>query len=603
MMKGLFVLFFIFMINRNIYTAPVPAPANTNIGAQAVVTYTKASGERVLSSSNPVSTKVNEVVAFELTGFSAEIKADSNGNIDIPYRIDNQGNIKDSYIIGFGDPTYFKEGKFIIDENNNGTIDSNETRELEILGPNSYKTPPVDLGGSINFHFVGKLRENIEGANLDLSLKASSTVSNTLMGTTPTKIILQDISEVRIRKSIEYDESKKQLYFTFKFYNGHSDDIKDIELEDIIDKNFIINSYTGYWIPFGTNEKKAVTFFKDGYETEAPEVEVDLLSNFLNFKLKKIPGNTLQTSPGGILYIPFIINPKLPEDTILKNTGLYTYNTGLGRSNKFSTNEITYVIPYMSKLSLIGQTLVEKDPAKKYTFHNIAKNEGNSADLYSVSAVNKINFPEGTLFTFKIKNQDGTLVNMGDNDGDGIIDTGYIEPGQSLDIYLEVEFPGDVHSLDQTYSVNKLLVSKKNPNYRVSVADTLRGELKVDEIGFKKMQSVRGGAYTEGTVDLIEGETILYKFIISKKETAPIPGELTFKDRIPSNTILNKEGGLIEGGKPFFVIKRGETILYGPNEITEKTGVLEQVFTSTILNNWTDKGDVIEIYFNVKVIQ
>lgn len=518
------------------------APANTDIGAQAVVTYTKISGERVLSASNPVMTTVNEVVKFDLVGLLGEVSSDPSGKISIPYRLDNTGNIDDEYTLGFVNGDSFQSGDFFLDPEGRNP--------LEKIDSTTYRTPKIHYGEGIDIYYLGQLKDSVESNEIDVDLKVTSDRKGTLIEDTPTKIFVQSRGDAKIKKTIIYDENKKTFYFVFKFYNGISGTLRDIELDDVIDSNFIITDYVGEWIPFNSDEKKAVTFFLDGPEENAPEVDISLINNILKMKLNEIPENTRETSEGGELFIPFRVNPTLPENTILRNMGTYTFALGSGRSDTFNTTEAFYRVPYYPNTEVKGDFIIKDlsstGTSNKVTFINTIKNTGNSVDTFNVRLAQEL-FPEGTTYTLKgvVGNVEAELT---DSNGDNIPDTGPINPGDTFTIKLEVTVISSLIRKELLYSVNKVYVSVKNSTYIVSVTDGVKGEITEQDIGFTKYQGVdRNGDgkvdnYTTKDLEFIEGETIYYKIVVVNNIAKDID-DVIISDNIPINTTYIENSG------------------------------------------------------------
>ncbi|MCJ8342690.1 MAG: hypothetical protein MJH09_07565 [Cetobacterium sp.] len=513
------------------------APANVDIGAQAVVTYTKISGERVLSASNPVMTTVNEVVRFNLEGLLNEVNSDTGGKVSIPYRLENVGNIDDQYDLMLLNNENFQSGDFFLDSVGNNP--------LEKINNTTYRTPRIDFGDGIDIYYIGQLRDNVESNQIDVDLKVNSERDVALIEDTPTRIFVQNRSDAKIKKTIIYDKERESFFFVFKFYNGLSGAIKNIELEDVIDPNFIITNYVGEWIPFNSDKKESVTFFLDGPEENAPEIEISLINNFLKMKLNEIPENTRETSIGGELYIPFRVNTTLGENTIVKNTGTYTFALGSGRSETFNTNDTFYRVPYYPQGEVKGDFIVKDlSGGGSVTFINTIKNIGNGVDTFNVRTANSI-FPDGTQYKL-IGVVDGVRAELTDSNGDNIPDTGPMNPGETFTIELEVTVnPGTIRK-ELLYTVNKVYNSVKNNTYIISVTDGLKGVITDADVAFVKYQGVdRDGdgnpdSYTIDDLEFMEGETIFYRITIKNRIDFNVD-EVTITDDIPLNTTFLEE--------------------------------------------------------------
>lgn len=577
---SIFFIFLFFITNKLTYSNSTPG--NTNIVTQTTLQYQKQSGETVISVSNYVVVKLNEITSFAVTNYLPEVIVNEGEEIIIPYKISNHGNIEDSYIINILNVQPFSEFEFFIDDNGDGHLDPNETTPLELIGNSFFKTPIVDFDNGINLVFKGKFKNSFNSNNFLLNLAVQSTLKKNITQQIQNNIIIQHQNKVKIIKSIFFDKEEKQFYFTFKFVNNNLQNISSITLEDDINTNFKISNYTGFWKPFYSDEKKAVTFFLDGAEKEDPNLNISLINNILKVKLENVP-HSHQTDIGGVLFIPFIVDPNLPENTVLRNSGTYNFtNNGL-ESGDFSTNEVVYLLSYAPKATVIGDSSPEDISENNkfiYKFTNTITNLGNNTDTFNVICKNS-DFP-GEL----------NFINITDSNNDGIPDTGPLAIGETKEVIFTFTInPEDISN--KLYTSNKIFVSIKNSSYIVSTTNTLNLDTSPENIIFLKEQGTEIGKYTSKDIEVDSTDKIYYKITLKNDNPlAPILLDEVF-DTIPENTSLSQgNGSLDEGGKP--VYKNGNKNFNEINYIPTENKL-------RIKNIIINPNSSLIIYFNVDV--
>ncbi|WP_297406254.1 hypothetical protein [uncultured Cetobacterium sp.] len=582
-MKNFISIFFIFLFFiTNKLTYSNSTPGNTNIVTQTTLQYQKQSGETVISVSNYVVVKLNEITSFAVTNYLPEVIINEGEEIIIPYKISNHGNIEDSYIINVLNFQPFSEFEFFIDDNGDGHLDPNETTPLELIGNSFFKTPIVGFDNGINLVFKGKFKNSFNSNNFLLNLAVQSTLKKNITQQIQNNIVIQHQNKVKIIKSIFFDKEEKQFYFTFKFVNNNLQNISSITLEDDINTNFRISNYIGFWKPFRSDEKKAVTFFLDGAEKEDPNLNISLINNILKIKLDNVP-HSHQTDIGGVLFIPFIVDPNLPENTILRNSGTYNFtNNGL-QSGDFSTNEVIYLLSYAPKTTVTGDSSPEDTSENNqfiYKFTNTITNLGNNTDTFNVICKNS-DFPGELNFT-----------NITDSNDDGIPDTGPLAIGETKEIIFTFTIkPEDISN--RLYTSNKIFVSIKNSSYIVSTTNTLNLDTSPENIIFLKEQGTQVGKYTSKDIEVDSTDKIYYK--ITLKNDNPLAHIFLDEifDTIPENTSLSQgNGSLDEGGKP--VYKNGNKNFTEINYIPTENKL-------RIKNITIDPNSSLIIYFNVDV--
>lgn len=521
---------------------------NKKIVTQTFITYEKEFGEKISAVSNYVSVNLKEIVAFEIDNYLPEQEIEYDKEIVLPYKLINRGNFSEGYIIEVKNYEIFSEFSIFIDLNNNGILDENEKDEIEKIGNNLFEIPKIETDQSINFILKGKLENKLEINKFKVLLKVASLSQREIYKNIENDISIYSKRNITIRKGIIFDEEKGQYYFTFKYLNESSTEVDEIYLEDNINPNFKFNSYTGYWQDFESLKKEEITFFKDGYEEKFSKLDVSLVNNKLRVLLKKVPIQN-KNDIGGVLYIPFYIDKSISQDEKLKNIAEYTYILNGKQSKKYKTNEILVFNKYIPKLKVEGDNNpVEKEDDEKYIyrFENQIQNLGNGSDTYNILVKNS-NFPKNIKF-----------LNLTDSNNDGIVDTGFLEPGEIKKIIFEIAITKEELE-NKNYSLNLLFNSVKAKDYIVSNTNSLNLEIKEKDIEFIKEQRLRNGSYTKENLKVSTGEKIFYKIRLKNKNKTKIVRLDKIFDIIPEKTILSEgDGNLGEGGKP--VYKKGDSL-------------------------------------------
>lgn len=580
-MKKILYLFFIFILSINLSFAITPS--NTKITAQTSLSYETKSGDIVLSLSNQVTVILNEIVSFSVDNYLPELNLHHTHNVEFPYRISNYGNNLDSYIIGFNNYEIFDSFDVFIDKNKNGVIDLDEQIPLQSIGDSFFHTPLVKPNENLFFIFRGILKDRLYSNTLVLDGTVQSVTKKSVIKKIKNVISIESQGKVKVRKAIFYEPNENQYYFTFKFSNEFVDNLEILELEDNIDSNFKINSYTGFWKSFGSNERKIITFFSDKTEKVDSNIMISLINNMLKVKLTNIPRH-LQTDTGGTLYIPFNVDSTLSKNTILQNIAKFRYIHNNTQSDDFSTNNVFYFLEYKAKAFVTGDsnpTDISNDEKYIYEFKNTITNLGNDSDIYNI-------LPKNSTFPGKIQ-----FLNLTDSNNDGILDSGLLKPGEKKQIIFQIVI-NSTDILNKKYSVNNIFKSIKDETYIISNGNILNLLTDFKNIEFIKSQGIKKGIYTKKDIEVKSGMKIYYKIILTNKNSK-IPVVLDkIYDTIPENTVLsNGNGSIGEGGKPVFKIE---------NQPFKEIKYFQNTNMLMIENIIINPMESVTIFFNVEVI-
>ncbi|WP_300357675.1 hypothetical protein [Fusobacterium sp.] len=557
---------------------------NKKIITQTFITYEKKSGQKISAVSNYVSVNLKEIVGFEVNNFLPKVNLEYEEEVELPYKITNEGNFTEGYIIDVKNYEIFSQFSIFLDSNQNGIIDkSEENLIVEKVGNNLFELQPIETNKSTSFILKGRLKNKLEINEFNLQLKISSLSQREIFKNINNQINVYSKKNINIRKGIYYNKDENKYYFTFKFLNESSNIVEEVYLEDDININFKFNNYFGYWQDFETLKKEEVTFFKDGFEEKAPLLDISLVNNKLRVTLKNLPIQS-KNDVGGILYIPFYVDSSTAHDDKLTNIAKYDYTLNGKKTPKYNTNEVMFFNKYTPKLEVTDDSNPDElhtEDKYIYRFENEVKNIGNGSDTFNILIKNS-NFPSDIKF-----------LDLIDSNNDGIVDTGPLKQGESKKIIFDVTFTKEELE-HKNYSLNLLFSSAKVKEYKISNTNSLNLDILSDDILFIKEQRLRSGSYSTETLKVATGDKIYYKITLrNKSSTKTIIFDKVY-DYIPETTLLSEgNGSLEEGGIPIYKNGSGEikkVNIKENNKLLEIENIEIQPMTELI------------IYFNVDVI-
>lgn len=583
MKKLIFYLYvFLFVIASSTLNGEILK--NKQIVTQTFLSYEKQTGEQFLAVSNYVRINVNEIVAFEINNFFPTVDLQAGEDVEVAYSVINNGNFAEKYLLLLKNPEIFSKYEIFLDKNKNGVLDLDETLvPLQKAGQNSFELPVIEVDGFANIILKGNLLTTLDVNSVNFDFKVQSISQPAIEKDVSSKFNIYSKRSVTVRKGIYFDSNKNQYYFTFKFLNESLTHVERLFLEDDLDINFKLNSAYGQWQDFGKNEKEDVTFFLDGYEEKAPKLKVSLVNGKLKVEIEDIPSQN-KTDIGGILFIPFYVDQSLTEDKKLTNVAKYNYILNNIASESYLTNEVVFFRGYTPLLVQEGRQVQNiVSIGDKYIFEITSKvtNKGNGADTFNVLIKNS-NFPSEVI-----------LSNLSDTNGDGVLDTGLLNIGETKEIVIRGVI--EKENLNNSYSLNLLFNSLKVNEYSMSIGNFFNLKVDSSSIKFLKEQRTETGKYTINLIDVKMKDKIYYRITLENKDEAlPVVLSEIF-DTIPEGTKIGLGTGELEdGGRPIYKI--GEN-----GEFTEIRFV-EGGTTLKLENITIPPQEKLTIYFNIEVL-
>lgn len=188
------------------------APANATIGTQATLVFVDSTNQSKTVLSNIVLVTINPVYTVTISpGITSS--ASPGEAITIPAKITNNGNIDTTYSLYQANDDTLTDLKFIVDTNENGIIDADETQIILPLGV----TPIVKAGESISIIATGNVSENATiGSQQKYSIHAKVPVNNTVVWNDNIFNIVE-VANVQIVKVLEKLEHTEHLYMYLKY--------------------------------------------------------------------------------------------------------------------------------------------------------------------------------------------------------------------------------------------------------------------------------------------------------------------------------------------------------------------------------------------------
>jgi len=143
--------------------------------------------------------------------------------------------------------------------------------------------------------------------------------------------------------------------------------------------------------------------------------------------------------PGETASVAFSVTiaPNLAKDLVLSNTGRLTFTNSANRSLSRASNTVTFRILGALGVTVTGQTIASVEPGVDVVFRNVITNRGNVSDSYDIT-LGGSTFPAGSIV--RLLDSDGGAV-LPDTSGNGVPDTGVLEPGASKVVIVRVTLP------------------------------------------------------------------------------------------------------------------------------------------------------------------
>ena len=476
---------------------------------QATATYIDQNKNEYIAQSNMGTIKVNQIFAASL-GSDHEGTGAPGQSINFAHTLRNTGNGKDTYTINLSetvtgqDDSDFDFLAVYLDKNHNGIVNDGED-QISLVG--SSGTIEVEADTEVGLVVMASVpgtaaTDQILGFTLEV-VPTNGTVDDITTGngfdategTNEDKVKVTSNAVLKINKGSTYnhqdthdDISDDTITYVITVtntgqnpaYNLEYRDVLDLAVFDIDDVSDIVLVTTGTNESFVDNPSdtdegsQSGTVSEDTIEGFAPRPTDDVNNDGVtgDFGIRGhddvLPSNTT-------ISFTYIVPLK---DNLLANTKIFNFATVLGDVNDDgdandegevidSNTTVQLVDPtYSVQISDTGadasigvndggdddstindtQQVNSAASGEQVLFANTITNLGNTTDIYEliIDPSTDNNFPVGTVFSYWHPGGTALL----DSNGDGNMDTGPMESGESVDIIVKAKLPSGAYDGD-----------------------------------------------------------------------------------------------------------------------------------------------------------
>jgi len=448
-------------------TAAAP-PAGAVIGNQATASYTDAGGVTRNTTSNLVTTNIQQVAGVDIEANQTKTTAPGS-TVYLPHTITNTGNGNDIYNLTTqpvpGGAFNFGNVVIYADANGDGVPDNFTPITV---------TPTMPANGTFNVVIAVTVPANAtNGQQSQLKVIATSQFDGTVTDSNTDTVKITSNANVPVTKSLSVQSgpSGTNVVVTLTYTNNGANTATNLTLTDVLDARYTYQNGTGLW---SATQPTALTEAADGNE------------GGINYSVsgQTVTAVVASVAPGQSGFVKFTVQvkPNTAPGTI-PNTANVSYGDGGGNTVVTNTNTSNFnVDPVVSvQLSDINSTtdtdgtqndVVTAPPAgqgSQITFDNVLKNTGNATDTFNVT-FDQVgsSFPAGT--SYQLLRADDTP--MTDSNGDGIVDTGPLAPGAEYHVHLRVTLPSGATG-PGPFNIVKKATSVTDPTKNDTVTDRL----------------------------------------------------------------------------------------------------------------------------------
>ncbi len=491
-------------------TAP---PANTSIGNRATATYTDGGGTERSVTSNAVTTIVQQVAGLKLE--ASQTKPGAAGvSVSFAHTLTNTGNGPDTFDLETTDTgSAFGTGGLLIyaDLNDDGIPDD--------LTPIT-STPQIPAGGTFKFVILANVPASglTDGASLPFDITATSqhTTAITDENTDTVEVNLTK-ALLEVTKSITPNSGPspsggEPIVVTLRYQNKGLNDAAQITLTDDLPTGMLYVPGSAKWSETSTDAlvDNTPTTATSGNTIEVKPVTGNGEVSFDIASVKK--GNS------GYVTFEVTIDSGLSAQVLLNDID-FSYYSGTDTTDEITgtSNVVQYTVTGKPGVEIVYEP---EDPTETpeipqggtVAFKNRITNTGNLPDAFDVT-IDGSTFPAGTAFAlFKSDGQ----TPLEDTNGNGIPDTGMIQPGADYIVVLKATVPPNATGTG--FTVKKKATSVTDPNESEETTDgpvdIVPSQVDLTNNAAKGAPGALGEGPDDGLVQVSEtanpGETVVF---------------------------------------------------------------------------------------------
>lgn len=463
--------------------------ANTMIRNQASATFKDETGTAYSVTSNMVETLVQQVAGLELVQTQTKL-ATSGAGVDFPHVVTNTGNGDDSFNLSSaemtGDAFDFTTVKFYADANQDGQADD--------LSTPITKTPLLKAGESFSFVAIAEVPASLSDASSGkYTLTAASAFTATTQETNVDTAEVNTSAVLDVTKSMSATQGlagSGNYTVTLRYHNSSELTASNVTLIDALPTGmtYVVNSArwseSGNTILSDANPADAQgsvqTILYCAYDnscTGLAEATNDADTNSTNQVTAII--NQVGAGVTGELRFQVKIAANATS-SILTNTAEYAFNDGSTNTPSFDTNSVKFEVLQDVGVVTNGSAGVSTDGTNEpilvgsiaqggtAVFNDYVWNTGNGVDSFDISLSNS-SFPAGTVL--HLFQADGNTPLL-DTNGNGLPDTGNLDPNSSALIVIKASLPPSITGTTP-YSVTLNATSFKDSSQSNPAINTL----------------------------------------------------------------------------------------------------------------------------------
>lgn len=448
-------------------------PSGTSIGNAASATYIDSSGVTRQSTSNVVTTIVQQVATFTLTDDRTATVA-PGGHVYFPHVLTNTGNGPDSYTLSLtqssADTFDFNNLTIYADLNQDGLPDSNTALSGSIALASGVSYGLVVVGnapGSVTSG-TGTITVTATGASV---LNAPTTHANTDTATATSEAV------INVTKTISSNggPTGSVVIYTLTYTNTGNSAASNVTITDAFPGNLAYLGGSARWSVTGS------TVLTDA---NAADSQSGIIYDFGITVAGRVTAVIASVNPGssGTLLFQALVAAGAPG--VISNTAQFSYipdGNPVGTPNSpRPTNTVPYTVTQTAGVNLgtaaTGETVATvatATPGSTVAFTNPVTNTGNGIDSFDITfpAVGAAgnNFPTGTTFILYKSDGNTPLV---DTNGNSTPDTGPLASGAIYNVILKATLPTSGAG-SGPYSITKTSTSKFDPTVFNTGVDTV----------------------------------------------------------------------------------------------------------------------------------